>query len=176
MFLFFFYLISLFVHWTASHREALVLGVRWMRCNLYVAITPKSIVTGSGSNFFSFQLRVKLVWKSILFDRNTWNHLTVYKEIDIIKLDCFFETIQLLANFFFCKIEVLKLSKFLRRSLMIFIIKGFRTIVIIFIVIYGNRRRFPKLLSRQSSRGCKFNPDCRRVTIQEYLTLVPGYG
>ena len=24
--------------------------------------------------------------------------------------------------------------------------------------------------------GCKLNSDCRRVTIQEYLTLVPGYG
>ena len=24
--------------------------------------------------------------------------------------------------------------------------------------------------------SCKFNPDCRRITIQEYLTLVPGYG
>ena len=29
---------------------------------------------------------------------------------------------------------------------------------------------------RQSSRGCRFNTDCRWVTIQEYLTLVPGYG
>ena len=35
---------------------------------------------------------------------------------------------------------------------------------------------FPKPLRRQSSGGCRFNPDCRRVTIQEYLTLVPGYG
>ena len=34
----------------------------------------------------------------------------------------------------------------------------------------------PKLLRRQSSGGCRFNPDCRRVTIQEYLTLVLGYG
>ena len=24
--------------------------------------------------------------------------------------------------------------------------------------------------------GGRFNPDCRRVTIQEYLTLVPGNG
>ena len=32
-----------------------------------------------------------------------------------------------------------------------------------------------KLLRRQSSRGCRFNPNCRRVTIQKYLTLVPGY-
>ena len=31
-------------------------------------------------------------------------------------------------------------------------------------------------LRRQSSGGCRFNSDCRRVTIQEYLTLVPGYG
>ena len=31
-------------------------------------------------------------------------------------------------------------------------------------------------LWRQSSGGCRFNPDYRRVTIQEYLTLVPGYG
>ena len=29
---------------------------------------------------------------------------------------------------------------------------------------------------RQSSGGCRFNPHYRRVTIQEYLTLVPGYG
>ena len=38
------------------------------------------------------------------------------------------------------------------------------------------RRWFPKLLRRQSSGGCWFNPHYRRVTIQEYLTLVPGYG
>ena len=138
------------------------------------------------------------------------------------------------------------MSKFLRRSLMIFIIKGFRTIVFIFIVIsttfrpicppaffgcLSNSRTytelrttsfiestgvacsdsvshnrvqvlnipvlllacsqdwtcwtysvtvigvwFPKLLRRQSCGGCRFNPDCRRVTIQEYLTLVLGYG
>ena len=35
---------------------------------------------------------------------------------------------------------------------------------------------YPRLVKRQSSGGCRFNPDCRRVTIQEYLTLVPGYG
>ena len=35
---------------------------------------------------------------------------------------------------------------------------------------------FPKLLRRQSSGGFRFNHDCRQVTIQEYLTLVPGYG
>ena len=40
----------------------------------------------------------------------------------------------------------------------------------------GYRRWFPKLLRRQSSGGCRLNPDYRRVTIQEYLTLVPGYG
>ena len=34
----------------------------------------------------------------------------------------------------------------------------------------------PKLLRRQSSGGCRFNPDYSQVTIQEYLTLVPGYG
>ena len=95
------------------------------------------------------------------------------------------------------------------------IIKGFQTIVFIFIVISitfqpicppaffrclsnsatfaelrttslwivqqdtwrnGYRRWFPKLLRRQSSGGCRFNPDCRWVTIQEYLTLVPSYG
>ena len=33
-----------------------------------------------------------------------------------------------------------------------------------------------KLLRRQSSGGCRFNPDFRRATIQEYLTLVPGYS
>ena len=38
------------------------------------------------------------------------------------------------------------------------------------------RRWFPKLLRRQSCGGGMFNPDCRQVTIQEYLTLVPGYG
>ena len=32
-----------------------------------------------------------------------------------------------------------------------------------------------KLLRRQSSGACRFNPDCRRVTTLEYLTLVPGY-
>ena len=26
------------------------------------------------------------------------------------------------------------------------------------------------------NEGCRFNPDCRRVTIQKYLTLVPSYG
>ena len=33
-----------------------------------------------------------------------------------------------------------------------------------------------RYLRRQSSGGCRFNPNCRRVTIQEYLTLVPGYA
>ena len=40
----------------------------------------------------------------------------------------------------------------------------------------GYRRWFRKLLRRQSSEGFRFNPDCRRVTIQEYLKLVPDYG
>ena len=40
----------------------------------------------------------------------------------------------------------------------------------------GYRRCFPKIQRRQSSGGRRFNPDYRRVTIQEYLTLVPGYG
>ena len=40
----------------------------------------------------------------------------------------------------------------------------------------GYKRWFPKLLRRQSSGGCRFNPHCRRVTMQEYLTLVPDYG
>ena len=35
---------------------------------------------------------------------------------------------------------------------------------------------FPKLLRRQSSGSCRFNPDCRRITIQEYLTLVIAKG
>ena len=35
-------------------------------------------------------------------------------------------------------------------------------------------RWFRKLLRRQSSGGCRFNLDCRRVTIQEYLTLILG--
>ena len=69
--------------------------------------------------------------------------------------------------------------------MLIFIIKDFRTIFFIFIVISTTfpcvqqdtwrncyRRWFPKVLRRQSSRGCRF----KRVTIQEYLTLVPGYG
>ena len=38
------------------------------------------------------------------------------------------------------------------------------------------RHWFPKLLRRQSSGGCGFDPDCSRVTIQEYLILVPGNG
>ena len=37
----------------------------------------------------------------------------------------------------------------------------------------GYRRRFSKPLRRQSSGGCRFSPDSRRVKIQEYLTLVP---
>ena len=40
----------------------------------------------------------------------------------------------------------------------------------------GYRRWFPKLLRRQSSGGCRFNPHYRRVTLQEYLTLVPDYS
>ena len=39
----------------------------------------------------------------------------------------------------------------------------------------GYRRWLPKFLRRLSSGACRFNPDCRWVTIQEYLTLVPGY-
>ena len=74
---------------------------------------------------------------------------------------------------------------------MSFIIKDFRTVVFIFIVIstiysadisfgllqvFVEFRNLPKLLRRQSSGGRRFSPDCRRVTIQEYLTLAPGYG
>ena len=40
----------------------------------------------------------------------------------------------------------------------------------------GYRRWFPKLLRRQSSGGCRFNPDCMRVTIQEYLYSVMANG
>ena len=36
-------------------------------------------------------------------------------------------------------------------------------------VCNGYRHWFPNLLRRQSSGGCRFNPDCRRVTIQKYL-------
>ena len=36
----------------------------------------------------------------------------------------------------------------------------------------GYRCWFPKLLRRQSSGGFRFNPDCRRVTIQEFLPLM----
>ena len=87
-----------------------------------------------------------------------------------------------------------------------FIIKGFRTIVVIFIVMSTTfwpicppasfrrlsnlgtftelrttsftetTRWFPELLRRQSSGSCRFNPDCRRVTMQEHLTLEPSYG
>ena len=39
----------------------------------------------------------------------------------------------------------------------------------------GYRRWFPKLLRRHSSGGCRFNPHYRWVTIQKYLTLIPGY-
>ena len=40
----------------------------------------------------------------------------------------------------------------------------------------GYRHWFPKFLRRQSSSDCRFNPDYRRMTMQEYLTLVSGYG
>ena len=113
--------------------------------------------------------------------------------------------------------EFNSLSKFLRWSLMIFIIKGFRYIIFIFIVISTRVWQicppaflrclsnpgtdtelrttsfieskgvepsnsvsvlswFSKLLRRLSSGGCRFNPDYGRVTVQEYLTLVSGYG
>ncbi len=49
-------------------------------------------------------------------------------------------------------------------------------IILIMNRIKGYRPSFPRLLSMQSSGGYRFNPDCTRVTIQEYLTLVPGYG
>ena len=38
---------------------------------------------------------------------------------------------------------------------------------------YGYRRWFSKLLR---DNHCRFNPDSRRVTIQEFLTFVPSYG
>ena len=86
-------------------------------------------------------------------------------------------------------IKLYLLSKFLRQSLLIFIIKGFRTIVFIFIVKFispknslwivqqdtwrkGYRHWFPMLLRRHSAEGWRFNPDYRWVIIQEYLTLV----
>ena len=76
------------------------------------------------------------------------------------------------------------MSEFLRRSLIVFIIQGFRTIVFVFIVIFTTFRPicyamcpagrwFHKLLKKQSSGICRFNPGCRRVTLQEYLTLYP---
>ena len=37
----------------------------------------------------------------------------------------------------------------------------------------GYRHWFPKVRMKQSTRGCRFNPHYRRVTIQECLTLVP---
>ena len=40
----------------------------------------------------------------------------------------------------------------------------------------GYKCWFPRFLRRQSSEGCKFNPECRLETIQECLTLVPSYG
>ena len=40
----------------------------------------------------------------------------------------------------------------------------------------GYRRWLLKLLRRQSSGGCKFKLHYRRVKIQEFLTLVRGYG
>ena len=48
--------------------------------------------------------------------------------------------------------------------------------VLICYVSSSYRHWFPKLLKRQSSGGCRFNPDCRLVTIQEYLALIPSYG
>ena len=85
---------------------------------------------------------------------------------------------------------------------MVFIIKGFRTIVFIFIFISttfrsicplalsGVCRTYTELRTTSFNRvqalreptpitvtlWVLFNPDCRQVTIQEYLTLVPGYG
>ena len=68
---------------------------------------------------------------------------------------------------------IYELSEFLSRSLTIFIIQGFRTMVFIFMVIFttfrlicppgffrcnGYERWFPKLLKRQSSGGCRINP------------------
>ena len=44
------------------------------------------------------------------------------------------------------------------------------------ISVYVHSTLVPMLLRRQSSEGFRFNPDCRQVTIQEYLTLVPGHG
>ena len=55
-------------------------------------------------------------------------------------------------------------------------LKKFFNLFFTVIRTHGYRRWFPKLLRRQSSGGCRFNPHYRRVTIQEYLTLVPGYG
>ena len=40
----------------------------------------------------------------------------------------------------------------------------------------GYRRWFLKLLKGQSTGDCRFNPDCWRVAIQEYLALIPGHG
>ena len=151
---------------------------------------------------------------------NTWNHLTLLAYVYI---------------YFIFMYKTGLLSEFLRRSLMIFIIKGFQTIVFIVISttfppicppaffrcflsnletytelriiesrggvtcsdsVYHNRVQvlkilvlscwvtlrngyrswFPKLQRRLSSRGCRFYPDFRRVTTQEFLMLVPGYG
>ena len=39
---------------------------------LYVVITPRSILLG-------FYLWVKSVWTLLVLDRNTWNHIIVYK-------------------------------------------------------------------------------------------------
>ena len=69
----------------------------------------------------------------LLLHSNTWNHLTVCKQM------------------IYTKWKYL-LSKFLRWSLMIFIIKGFRTIVLIFTVIslrnnYKNEDKSPKTLN-----------------------------
>ena len=47
-----------------------------------------------------------------------------------------------------------------------------RGLPVLILLTITYRRWFPELLRRQSSGGCWFNPDCRQVTIPEYLTLV----
>ena len=68
---------------------------------------------------------------------------------------------------------LLQVFEFLRGSLLNFIIQGFLTI------IFKLRKPTPIIVSAsmwKPSGSCRFNPDSRRVRMQEYLTLVPGYG
>ena len=71
------------------------------------------------------------------FSRVNWDAFLVFKNTNKGVAICFKGEIS--RNFFIAN-TITQLSKFLRRSLLIFIIKGFRTIVFIFIVIFTTFR------------------------------------